>query len=228
MGYHRAGFEVYGVDIDPQPNYPFWFHQGDVLEVLAVLLAGGSVEFTHPDGRTKRMALVEFAAAHMSPPCQAFSRSASLHTNEHPDLLDPTRELLEATGLPWIIENVPGAPLRSPLTLCGSEFELQAPDLDGVLVALRRHRLFESNVPLMSPGGCRHDPTMPTASLYGEGGANTLAYRDNPDRAKGYIPALSVWVALLGIDWMTKREMAQVIPPAYTEFLGDQLRRWVA
>lgn len=225
MGYHRAGFDVYGVDINPQPRYPFAFHQGDALEVLAALTAGKSVIFTRPDGSTEALILEDFAAIHASPPCQRYTRAASLPTNpiEHPDLLAPTRDALDALDLPYIIENVPESPMQNYVTLCGSEFGLVAADRDGVMVQLRRHRQFESNIWLWGAGGCNHDPDMVTASIFGWGGGMHHDRRDDPERAKGYIPHDKVAAALLGIDWMKKREMSESIPPAYTEFIGRQL-----
>ena len=101
MGYHRAGFDVVGVDIAPQPNYPFNFVQDDS---------------SHPAGRCAAALVPDWgiAAIHASPPCQSYTRSGGrvARDGRHPDLLGPTRELLEATGLPWVIENVPGAPMR--------------------------------------------------------------------------------------------------------------------
>ena len=111
-GYVDAGFEVVGVDIDPQPNYPFEFHQAD------------AIEFVSAHGH-------EFDAIHASPPCQAFSKTKTLHDNEHPDLIEPTREALIATGKPWVIENVVGAPLINPIKLTGQHFGMVAPDVDG-------------------------------------------------------------------------------------------------
>lgn len=203
MGYHRAGFDVVGVDIAPQPRYPFEFHQADALEYLAAHWQ-------------------DFDAIHASPPCQAHSITRNTHTVEHPDLLPPTRELLEQIGLPYIIENVPGAPLLDPLLLCGSMFGLKAPDTDGQLLALRRHRLFESNVWLMGAGGCVHDAT-PVGGSYGGARHKRPEDRDGYRRG-GYTPAVEVRADLLGVDWpMTQHELAQAIPPAYTEYLGDQL-----
>ena len=203
-GYADAGFEVVGVDIDPQPRYPYEFHQGDALAFVA--------EHGH-----------EFDVIHASPPCQTFSRTKTLHGNEHPDLVAETRDALEATGKPWVIENVVGAPLIDPLRLCGTEFGMVAPDVDGVPLKLVRHRLFESNIMLTGAGGCRHDHTIQTASIYGAGGGWTPRHRDNPERRGGYIPHIDVIKRLLGIDWMTKHELSQSIPPAFTEHVGQQL-----
>ena len=204
MGYHRAGFEVVGVDLAFQKNYPFEFHQADAIAYVR--------EHAH-----------EFDVIHASPPCQAFSRTKTLHSNEHPDLVAITREALIASGKPYVIENVVGAPLRDPLTLCGTEFDLTAPDVDGVPLKVLRHRLFESNVALHGNGGCRHDPSILTASIYGAGGGWTPKHRDSPTRRGGYVPHTDVCRALLGVDWTTKHELSQVVPPAFTEHLGRQL-----
>ena len=208
VGYARAGFEVVGVDINPQPNYPFEFHQADALEYLA----------EHWQ---------EFDVIHASPPCQAFSRTKTLHSNTHPDLIEPTRAAMIATGLPWVLENVVGAPLVDPMKLCGTEFGLRANDVDGVPLKLVRHRLFESNVELHRAGVCNHDNTVQTASIYGAGGGWTPAHRDNPERRGGYIPATGVVRELLGIDWMSKHELSQSIPPVFTEHVGRQLMKEV-
>lgn len=204
MGYHRAGFDVVGVDLNPQPRYPFDFHQADALEFVA--------EHAH-----------EFDFIHASPPCQAYSKTRTLHGNEHPELVEPTRAALQATGLPYIIENVVGAPLVDPLMLCGSEFDLTARDVDGTPLKVLRHRLFESNMPLVGNGGCRHDPAVLTASVYGAGGGWTPRHRDSPTRRGGYVPHTDVCRELLGVGWTTKHELSQVVPPAFTEHLGQQV-----
>ena len=204
VGYHRAGFDVVGVDIAFQRNYPYEFHQGDALDYVA--------EHGH-----------EFDAIHASPPCQAFSKTRTLHNNEHPDLVVPTREALQATGKPYIIENVVGAPLLDPLMLCGTEFGMTALDVDGVPLKVLRHRLFESNIPLTRRGECDHDPSILTASIYGAGGGWTPEHRDSPTRRGGYVPHTDVCRELLGVDWTTKHELSQVVPPAFTEHLGRQL-----
>lgn len=204
MGYHRAGFDVTGVDIDPQPNYPFAFVQADAIQYV--------LEHGH-----------EYDAIHASPPCQTYSRTKTLHDNDHPDLVEATRDALEAVGKPWVMENVVGAPLRDPMTLCGTQFGLVAPDVDGVPLKLVRHRLFESNVALTPPAKCHHDRGIITASIYGAGGGWTPKHRDNPSRRGGYIPHTRVVRELLGIDWMTKHELSQSIPPVFTEWVGGQL-----
>ena len=207
-GYADAGFEVVGVDIDPQPNYPYEFHQAD------------AIEFVKAHGH-------EFDAIHASCPCQTFSRTKTLHDNEHPDLIKPTRDALVATGKPWVIENVVGAPLIDPIKLSGQHFNMTAPDVDGVPLKLVRHRLFESNILLRVPDSFHANRHIQTASIYGAGGGWTPRHRDNPDRRGGYIPHTDVIKKLLGIDWMTKHEMSQSIPPVFTEWVGRQLADFV-
>lgn len=205
-GYVRAGFEVVGVDIEHQPRYPFEFHQGDALEVLE-----------------DRAFLAGFDAVHVSWPCQGYSVSNNLPSAKGaPRLLERGRELLRATGLPWVSENVVGAPMPGALMLCGTTFGLRAPDVDGVTIELRRHRLFESSIFLLAAGGCDHR-AHPVGCVMGAGGGATPRFRDDPHRSSGYVPAISVIRALMGIDWMNKHELSQAIPPAYTEFIGEQL-----
>lgn len=192
MGYYRAGFDVVGVDMALQPNYPFEFHQGDALEYLA---AHGH----------------EFDAIHASPPCQGYTALKAVHGNEWPLLIEPVRDLLEATGKPYVIENVQGAPLRRDLTLCGEMFGL------GVI----RHRYFELGrwsmpVPQHKPhrgrvAGWRHGKYHdgPYFAVYGNGGG------------KG---SVQQWQTAMGIDWTRDRhELAEAIPPAYTHHIGTQL-----
>ena len=147
MGYHRAGFEVVGVDVKAQPRFPFQFVRADALEYLAA--HGG-----------------EFDAVAASPPCFDWSTLAAMTGGDGSGwLLDATRTALDALGRPYVMENVPGAPMRYGLRLCGSEFGLSTIDHDGQRVQLRRHRYFESNVFLMGAGGCQHDPTARVADV---------------------------------------------------------------
>lgn len=186
MGYDLAGFEVVGVDIEPQPRYPFRFVQGDAL--------------TFPlDG---------FDALHASPPCQAFTRLRGRYPDrEYPDLISATRERLEASGKPFVIENVAQAPIRRDLVLCGGMFELR----------VYRHRAFESNVPLVAPFHPRHvvraDPGGQRKAHYLAGGFVTVT---------GHIGSFAG--EAMGIGWMIGLELSQAIPPAYTRYIGDQLR----
>lgn len=204
-GYARAGFELTGVDMSPQRHYPYRFVQADALEYLA------------EHGRA-------YDVIHASPPCQAYSQTRHAHKKQHPDLLVPTRLALQKTGRPYVIENVPGAPLINPLILCGASFGLTAKDIDGTRLVLKRHRLFESSLPLMALE-CEHlsyqDRGYRIGGVYG-GGSTTK--EKAKVRRGGYTPATSIQAQLMGIDWMTQEGLEQAIPPAYTEFLGHQLR----
>lgn len=191
VGYHRAGFEVVGVDINPQPRYPFEFHQADAM--------------TYP--------LEGFDAIHASPPCQRYSSMTKKWGREsaHPDLVEPMRARLAALGIPYVIENVAGAPLLAPMMLCGSMFGLGAQGYQ-----LQRHRLFESNVTMFAPASCAHvGQPLP---VYGHAGG-----RSKRDGLK--FPGTDAWREGMGIDWMTGKELAESIPPAYTEYVGRHLRR---
>lgn len=198
-GYADAGFEVVGVDIELQPNYPFEFVQADALEFLSRLLAGETVAGYR---------LEDFAAIHASPPCQASSALRHLWPGrDHPELIPPTRELLEAIGLPYVIENVVGSALIEPTLLCGSMFGLGANGRQ-----LRRHRLFETNFPIMRPT-CQHRGQ--PVGVYGHGGGG--------DHTRGYKGSKAEYEEAMGIDWATKAEIAQAIPPAYTEHIASYL-----
>jgi DNA (cytosine-5)-methyltransferase 1 len=194
MGYHRAGFDVVGVDIAAQ-HYPFEFHRADALEYLA------------QHGR-------EFDAVHASPPCQAYSTLRTMPTsNTRVDLVAATRQALQDNGRPWVIENVPGAPLHNPVVLCGSMFGLQVDTSAGPKM-LRRHRLFEtSGWDLWPPYACDHHG--PVAGVYGTGGGGAMT--------RGYKVTRDLAGELLGIDWMDQAGLAQAIPPAYTEHIGARL-----
>ena len=190
MGYHRAGFDVTGVDLHPQPEYPFAFLQADVMTIS---FAG-------------------FDAVHASPPCQAYSSLRTIFATargDHPDLVDDVREKLVAAGVPYVIENVMGSPLRNTFVLCGSMFGLR----------VRRHRLFESNELFLRPS-CQHAIARPIA-VYGDHPQDGSA--GNINRAR----TLAEGRAAMGIDWMTWRSLTQAIPPAYTEHIGRQLLRVV-
>lgn len=182
VGYHRAGFDdIVGVDIVPQPNYPFTFIHGDALDEIG---------------------FDEFDLIHASPPCQAFTVARVIHGRSHPDLVPATRAMLDRSGRPYIIENVPGAPIRRDVELCGSMFGLRT--RNGQLL---RHRWFELSYPapiLVPP----HQHDGPTISVFGHGGHIYHGVAD--------------WREVMGIDWMTRDELAQAIPPAYTQWLGQQ------
>ncbi|UFS59492.1 DNA cytosine methyltransferase [Subtercola endophyticus] len=193
-GYARAGFEVVGVDIEPQPNYPFSFFEANAMMVLKDLYY-----------------LDKFDAIHASPPCQGYTALAAVHGNEWPKLIEPVREALDAWGGPYVIENVQGSPVRRDLTLCGEMFGL------GVI----RHRYFElGNWSMPAPAhvphrgrvaGWRHGEYFdgPYVAPYGNGGG------------KG---SVKQWQDALGIDWTSDRhELAESIPPAYTQHIGSAL-----
>lgn len=205
MGYHRAGFEVVGVDINPQPHYPFAFVQADALVFLERMVAGGTYEWYGPG---------LFTAIHSSPPCQDYSVTASLHTTEYPRLIEPVRELLIVSGKPYIIENVEGArrDLRNPVKLCGSSFGL----------GVRRHRLFETSWPVMFPPQCAHHLQPEPIDVTGTGGPST-----GPRAGGGGIHRkprnLEHAREVMGMSWGTRQELAEAVPPAFTEWLGLEL-----
>lgn len=209
VGYARAGFEVVGVDINPQPSYPFEFIKDDALQVLR-WLAGD----WHEPAIAGWLRFADLDAIHASPPCPAYANISKQQgtADRHPKLIEPVRELLEATGLPYVIENVPGAPLINAVQLCGSSFRLR----------VRRHRLFETNFPLMAP-----------PCVHGWQRSNTKRLRS------GYAPPEDSVVPVygggqagfdvatcreaMGIDWMSTDELNDAIPPAYTEHVGHYL-----
>lgn len=197
MGYHRAGFdEVVGVDIKPRPHYPFEFHQGDALEFVA--------KHGH-----------EFDAIHASPPCQAFSQAVTIaNRKKRTNLIPATREALIATGKPYIIENVPTArkELRDTVQLCGSFFGLP----------IRRHRLFESTVPLWStPCSHREYPAIYEPAWNRVNKLRVLSISGGYQQRQTDIEEHK---AAMGVDWeITIPELSEAIPPAYTEWIGRQL-----
>jgi DNA (cytosine-5)-methyltransferase 1 len=198
MGYSRAGFEVVGVDINPQPNYPFEFHQGDALEFLA--------EYGH-----------EFDAVHASPPCHDHSTLRSLSgLDGSGHLLEATRYAVGISDLPYVIENVMGAPMFDPVILCGSMFNLGAECRDGKYRQLRRHRQFESNFPIEQPK-CSHEGQ--AVGVYGNGGGGQMT--------RGYKALTQEARDALGIEWMSRPGLSQSIPPAYTEYVGQVLVEYI-
>lgn len=189
-GYYRAGFDVVGVDVKFQKHFPFEFHQGDAL----------------------MWPLAGFEVIHCSPPCQRwtkFQTSQPQRQNMHLDLITPMRMRLREFNTPYVIENVPGAPLVDPIQICGTAFNLGVPRGQ-----LQRHRHFESNVPL-SGTRCSHKGPSVMVAGHGKDG-----YRGNG------LNAAETRLAM-GIDWMNRNEMAEAIPPAYTEFIGEQIMRLV-
>ena len=185
-GYQQAGFYVVGVDIKPQPRYA-----GD--------------EFVQADAMA--YPLEGFDAIHASPPCQAYSVTKNFtHKRNHPDLLAATRTRLQGTGRPWVIENVPGAPMTPHYKLCGCMFGLKR---------LRRIRWFETSWnPLTLIGPHRHQPDV-----------ITVAGHDVPSHQRkfGRSVTLDERKAAMGIDWMGRDELGQAIPPAYAAYIGARL-----
>jgi DNA (cytosine-5)-methyltransferase 1 len=192
VGYERAGFEVVGVDIEPQPNYPFMFIQTDALFALS------RIEDWWPP----------FDAIHASPPCPVHSSlNGWSGDTTSPDLIPQTRELLEATGLPYVIENVPGAPLRNPIQICGQ----------GLGLKVRRHRLFEANFPIMGVPCHHHEP--PVIVVGGSIGRKVF-----DPRRKAIAPTFGEALKVMDCEWMTERqEVVNAIPPAYTTHVGEYL-----
>lgn len=194
MGYHLAGFEVVGVDIKKQKRYPFEFIQADVNDILK------DEEF-----------LQSFDVLTASPPCQTHSRTRHLREaqglgTDKVDMIPQTREAFVKSGKPYVIENVEGAPIANSLTLCGSSFGLK----------VRRHRVFESNIPLMGIP-CNHKQQGKAVGVYGRLNDNIP---DGGSTAKTIEEAREA----MGIDWMIWTELIEAIPPVYTEFIGEQVR----
>lgn len=191
MGYHRVfpDAEIVGVDVWGQPNYPFTFVQEDAM-------------FFPLEG---------FDLIHASPPCQVHSRLRALHPERiHLDFIPETRKRLQESSTWYVIENVIGAPLKAPVTLCGSSFDLD----------VMRHRLFEANFPIFQPS-CEHDRPRKyriTNSRDSWWTAFVPVYGNG-----GYGEGRRFWDVAMDIDWMTREELTQAIPPAYTECVGKSL-----
>jgi DNA (cytosine-5)-methyltransferase 1 len=194
MGYSRAGFQVVGVDINPQPHYPFEFHQVDALSLLQ--------DYIDDEDHGP------FDAIHASPPCQGYSRMRHLpwlKDKQYALLIDPVRDLLEQAGLPWVIENVEDSTMPYSTVLCGLDFGLP----------IYRHRRFGANWLIMGRPHQQHTTTIAPGRMLGDRGRVSSWERNTrlPD--------------LMGCPWMTQKEVAQAIPPAYTEFIGAQLLAYV-
>jgi DNA (cytosine-5)-methyltransferase 1 len=188
-GLQRAGFHVVGVDIDPQPHYC-----GDAfIQVDALAM------FSNP---RKIARIYDFLWA--SPPCQKYTLAQRIRGNDHPDLIAPVRDFFEATGLPWCIENVPGAPLLNPIELCGAMFGLR----------VYRHRLFECSFPVTVPEHMAH--------------LSPLRKMGRPPKEGDFMHVVGNFSGVeqarkaMGIDWMVRDELREAIPPAYAEFIGRQ------
>jgi DNA (cytosine-5)-methyltransferase 1 len=196
-GYTKAGFKVHGIDLKHGKRYPYVYTRADVLEVIK------DIDY-----------LRQFDVIHASPPCQTHSitkhlRNAQGKSTSKLDLIPQTREALIASGKPYIIENVPGSPLIDPVQLCGSSFGLK----------VRRHRLFESNMPIKG-STCNHKLQGRPIGVYGS---------LNDEIPKGGKTATTIDEArqAMGIDWAIWTELVEAIPPAYTEYLGVQIYEWL-
>ena len=200
-GYHQAGFDVVGVDIDPQPNYPYRFIRADALLFLSLMFDS----------------TLGFAAIHASPPCQRYTVASKAHNgraDEWPDLVGVTRDHLRATGLPYVIENVPGSPLKDPVTLCGTMFP-------GLRVI--RHRLFETNWGLPQPAHGKH-PLVYTMDKRKPHYGQLDEWKDYVMVTGGGNCSKAAAADAMGLPVsMTKQELNEALPPAYTEFIGTQL-----
>lgn len=198
VGYQRAGFtEIIGVDIEPQPRYPF--------------------EFIRADALNPPVDLSTFDLIHASPPCQRFTKARSFNpdkngidSHDYPDLLTPCRDMLQGADVPFVIENVVGAPMRVDVMLCGTMFGLR----------VFRHRWFELNpyVLFLTPQ-CQHNGTVKNGDYVCVINNGGLGMTTTPYARK------AVCAEAMGINWMTRKEMTQAIPPAYTEYLGKELIR---
>lgn len=196
-GYQLAGFHVTGVDIKPQPRYA-----GDVF------VQDDALEYVAAHGH-------EYDAIHASPPCQAHTALKSLYTTtdyaaRHTDLIPVTRAALIATGLPYIIENVPGAPLNNPVLLCGTMFGLR----------VYRHRLFESSIMILAIQHIPHSDNLPGVGR----GVSRKGYISVTGTGGFGLPdGLNYARRAMGCEWMKRAELSQAIPPAYTEWIGRHL-----
>lgn len=181
VGYHNAGFEVVGVDIEPQPNYPFEFYQADAL----------------------KFDLRGFDVIHASPPCQAYTRARTIQQRTHPKLIKRLRKRL--AGYPYVIENVVGAPLENPILLCGTMFGIRT----------YRHRIFEASFPLVVPSHPEHKCKQVKMGRPVQRGdfIQIVGHFSNVDYAK----------KVMEINWMNRNELAEAIPPVYSEYIGHQM-----
>ena len=201
VGYHRAGFDVVGVDIAPQPHYPFDYIQTSTDVILThVELGGPFVEQYGP-----------IDVIHASPPCQGYTTMSNRHGSTAPLFIDELRARLILIGLPYVIENVPGAKshMRSPITLHGGMFGL----------GVNRPRLFESNVLLLVPQARR---VANAAAVYGRREDRRLLWR-RTDGSELHAASLTEAQEAMEMDWADWHGTKEAIPPAYTEFLGGQL-----
>jgi DNA (cytosine-5)-methyltransferase 1 len=198
VGYHLAGFDVVGVDIKPQPRYPFLFVLGDALRVNDYLTWW------------------DFDAIHASPPCQGYTTMANRHGSDYPKLIGTVRDALQRWGGPYVIENVPGArrEMIDPIRLYGEQFALR----------VHRPRLFESNIPFVAPPKASRQRDV--VAVYGKNDGRRVWTRKDGTELR--VANIETAKAGMGIDWMTWDELREAIPPAYTEHIGRQLIAHIA
>ncbi len=213
QGYHDAGYDLLGCDTDKArlARYPFRALHMDVVEFI--LTYGPHADLIH-----------------VSPPCTGYTQATSAipdRITKYDRLIPAVREACLVVGKPYVIENVTSGVTRrelvDPLMLCWTEFNTPGSvvDEDGTPLWMRRHRLFESNLPLMGAGGCQHPRDMQCAGAYG--GARRDKWEARHVRRGGYVPSVDVMRRLLGTPWMSEKGCQLSIPPSYTRFLGEQI-----
>ncbi len=230
MGFHQAGFDVFGVDLHPQRRYPFPFHQGSALEVMTRLLSGKRIAFTARDGTVIKLGLADFDAIHASPPCQ-FGTAMNNDKSKHLNLIPQTRAMLRASGKPFVIENVMkvarAGHLKDWISLNGYMFANHMWTSKGRLYVLERERAFETNWHLPRPndpgaqghaianiiGG--HLRCRDAEHRTGKGTGKTVDFpgEDRPTLTKH----------LMGMDWATMSGMSEAVPPSFTKWIGTHL-----
>lgn len=193
MGLHRAGFDVTGVDIKPQPRFPFTFVQADALN--------------------PPFNLADFDFIWASPPCQAYTVANNIHQHKHPELIEPVRAMLAASGVHYVIENVPKAPLLNPFTLCGLAFGLN----------VKRHRKFEANFFVLAPPCGSHKGDWVTIfghTVLERSPAVGCTLKGGPIFRRKHL-GTDIGRKAMGIDWMSREELSEAIPPAYSHFIAS-------
>lgn len=205
MGLHQAGFEVVGVDIKPQPHYPFEFVEQDTLQALRHLRDGAPIMQTN----NLLWHVEDFDALWASPPCQAWTKAAKQWRSEgvvYPELITPTRDYFKSMSKPYVIENVPGAPLLNPIILNGATFGLR----------VHRERWFECSfdVPFILLNQGQRPVKM-----------GRPIQKNDVVQPVGHFSGVPQTRKAMGIDWMNQGELAQAIPPAYSRFIGEQLMK---
>jgi DNA (cytosine-5)-methyltransferase 1 len=196
MGYHQAGFEVVGVDNRFQGRYPFNFVLGDALSIGWRMMMTGRYDLVHA-----------------SPPCQKYSDLQKRTGKEYPDLIGPVREMLQDSGLPYVIENVDTAPLENPIMLCGTMF----PGL-----RVYRHRLFETSFDIEAPSHPKHKALVYTFDKRKHHFGRALTEDMFVQVTGGGNATIAEKRKAMGIDWMIHKEINEAIPPAYTKYIGEK------